>query len=223
MENFLKDEKIEFEDEELTSLIKKLNECFDKSQHNFCETCKAVYEVSNWFDKHQWYYKDKNNYWHDKYELFGKFGLDKTAVCRMSNCYKRFMIDLTNDKSMSEIFRVVRLTPYFENFSPSKLFELLKLSERTLCESIEKDLIKPSMTVKQIREYIKQIEKGDNPANKVLEQPTNNELDDEDIPMAYNPKQHYDFDYFENKSKSQLLNIVWELQKEYERIKNKNK
>jgi hypothetical protein len=217
MENFIKDETLEFEDDELSSLIKQLNKCFENNQKNFCETCKAVFEISDWFDKHQWYYKDKNNYWHDKYELFGKFGLDRTAVHRMSNCYKRFMVDSKAENS-------TRLTYYFKDFSPSKLFELLKLSDESVCDFVEKDLIKSTMTVKQIREFIKAFEKGENPATKVLEKSQETETEeDEEIPMAYNPKQHYDFDYFENKTKAQLLNIVWELQKEYEKLKEKRK
>jgi len=218
MENYLINIDIEFEDKELTSLVKTLEACLRDTQKNFCYLCATIYRISNWFDSNKYYCKDKNNYWHDKYSLLGKFGFEKTAISRLSNCYVRFMIEQHQTHE-------VRLTPYFENFSPSKLFELLKLSERTLCESIEKDLIKPSMTVKQIREYIKQIEKGDNPSNKVLEQTqqNNENVEDEEIPMAYNPKQHYDFDYFENKSKSQLLNMIWELQKEYERLKDKRK
>lgn len=216
MENFIKNESFEFEDEELTKLINKLNECFRYSQYSFCDTCKTVFQISDWFDKHQWYYKDKNNYWHDKYELFNKFGLDRTAVHRMSNCYKKFMYEPTAN--------LVRLTSYYEDFSPSKLFELLKLSDDTLCDLIKKEIIKSNMTVKQIRECIKAIEKGENPVNKVLEQIDNSQTEeDEEIPMAYDPKQHYDFDYFENKTKAQLLNIVWELQKEYEKLKEKKK
>ena len=34
---------------------------------------------------------------------------------------------------------------------------------------------------------------------------------------------NYDFDYFEMKTKSQLLNMIWELQKEYEKLKNKSR
>jgi len=36
---------------------------------------------------------------------------------------------------------------------------------------------------------------------------------EEEIPMVYDPKKVYDFDYFTKKTKNQLINIVWELQK----------
>ena len=84
-----------------------------------------------------------------------------------------------------------------------------------------KQIIKPSMTVKQIREYIKTLKDGSDKAEKVIEDTTINE---DDIPMAYDPKQEYEYSYFETKTKNQLLNIVWELQKAYQKLKsNKEK
>lgn len=87
------------------------------------------------------------------------------------------------------------------------------------------------MSVKQIREYVKNYKALETQNKKLSEEPkVQEEVEkpiEEDIPPAYNPKQHYDFSYFEKQSKAQLLNIVWELQKEYERIvklkNNKNK
>lgn len=74
------------------------------------------------------------------------------------------------------------------------------------------------MTCKQIREYIRTLKDGTDKAEKVVEDTTINE---EEIPMAYNPKQEYEYSYFETKTKNQLLNIVWELQKEYQALKLK--
>ena len=68
------------------------------------------------------------------------------------------------------------------------------------------------MTVKQIRDYIKSLKNG-----------TNEEINEEEIPEAYDPTKKYDFSYFETKTKSQLLNIVWELQKAYQKLKEKRK
>jgi len=52
--------------------------------------------------------------------------------------------------------------------------------------------------------------------------PSESEESEEEIPEAYNPTKHYEFSYFETKTKSQLLNIVWQLQQEYEKFKEKN-
>jgi hypothetical protein len=217
MENFYKETKIEFEDNELNELVKQLSKCFENNQNNFCNTCYCVYKISNWFDTNKWHCQDKNNYWHDKYSLLGKFGFDRTAISRLSNCYTRFMVCYSNEKIN------VRLTSWFENFSPAKLYELLKLSEKTLCGCFNKELIKPTMTVKEIRTYIKSITDGKDKTEKVLEKNEELETTEEEIPMAYNPKLEYEFNYFETKTKSQLLNMIWELQKEYQKIKKGSK
>lgn len=41
--------------------------------------------------------------------------------------------------------------------------------------------------------------------------------------MAYNPKQHYDIEYFDGLSKKQLVNCIWELQKYCEKLTGKIK
>ena len=187
-----------------------LNECFKNQKYNFCQLCYTVYYIAKYFDDNYVGKEKKTNEYFDKEKLFLKFGLDRT-VSRLSNCYKRFMTGFKKDE--------VNLKSWYEGFSPSKLFEMLKISNLTLEESIDKKLIKPDMTVKEIRNYIKQISYGKDKADKVLQK--DNEPSDEEIPMAYNPKNHYDFDYFEMKTKSQLLNMIWELQKEYERLKEK--
>lgn len=203
MEEFIKSD-LDFEDNELHLLMLALQDCFEDNQINFCQTCKTIYDIWSYCKKS--YFKAKNNEYYNSYKLLAKFGFDKKAVNRYKQCYERFVLQGAN----------VLLNDY-KDFSPSKLFELLVLSSETLDELVKKQFIKPTMTVKQIREYIKTVKDGSDKAEKVIEDTTINE---DDIPMAYNPKQHYDFDYFENKNKAQLLNIVWDLQKEYERLKN---
>ena len=75
------------------------------------------------------------------------------------------------------------------------------------------------MTVKQIREYVKQMV-GEDATDKVVEQ-TVEEINEDEIPDAYDPNKKYEFSYFESKSKSQLLNIVMALQTAYQKLKNK--
>ena len=49
------------------------------------------------------------------------------------------------------------------------------------------------------------------------------EINEDEIPMAYDPKKYYDFKYFEEKNKAQLLNMIWDLQKEYQKLKKEIK
>ncbi len=207
MEEFINSD-LDFEDSELHLLMLALQDCFEDNQINFCQTCKTIYDIWSYCKKS--YFKAKNNEYYNSYKLLAKFGFDKKAVNRYKQCYERFVLQGAN----------VLLNDY-KDFSPSKLFELLVLSSDTSDELVKKQFIKPTMTVKQIREYIKTLKDGSDKAEKVIEDTTINE---NDIPMAYDPKQEYEYSYFETKTKNQLLNIVWELQKAYQKLKsNKEK
>lgn len=214
MENFKEEYNLEFDDTSFNSILKELNSCFNDQQNNFCNISFCVYKISIYFDTH-YIGKEKNtNEYYDKNKLLLKFGFDKTAISRLTNCYLRFMTGTT--------FNEIHMKDWFCGFSPSKLFELLKLADLTLENAIDNKLITSQMTVKEIREYIKSLADGKDKAEKVL-QDVNQDIDENEIPQAYNPKQHYDFDYFQDKTKNQLLNMIWELQKEYEKLKEKTK
>lgn len=204
MEEFIKCD-LDFEDKELHLLMLELQHCFEYKQLSFCQICKTIYDIWSYCKKS--YFKAKNNEYYNSYKLLEKFGFDKKAVNRYKQCYERFVFQESNV-----------LYEHYKDFSPSKLFELLVLSSETSDELVKKQFIKPTMTVKQIREYIKTLKEGSDKAEKVIEDTTINE---EDIPMAYDPKQEYEYSYFESKTKNQLLNIVWELQKEYQKLKLK--
>jgi hypothetical protein len=208
MENFIKCD-LEFEDVELSILVRSLSHCFDKQQENFIYICKDVYRIWKYCKGNYW--KAKDNEYYNSYKLLEKFGFDKKAVSRYKQCYEKFIID--NEVTFA-------LAIPLQGFTSSKLFELLPLSQETVFELVNKQIIRPEMTVKQIREYIKNLNDEDNP-EKVIEDTSLSEINEEDIPMAYDPKQEYEYSYFESKTKNQLLNIVWELQKAYQKLKNK--
>lgn len=203
MEEFIKSD-LEFEDNELYWLVERLRDNFNNSQLNFAKTCECIYNIWKYCKGN--YYKAKDNEYYNSYKLLAKFGFDKKAVNRYKNCYERYV----HPQSCS-------LYPIYEDFTSSKLFELLVLSEDTAKNSIINGLVLPTMTVKQIREHIKTLKDGSDKAEKVIEDTTINE---DDIPMAYDPKQEYEYSYFETKTKNQLLNIVWELQKAYQKLKS---
>ncbi len=208
MENFIKCD-LEFEDVELSILVRSLSHCFDKQQENFIYICKDVYRIWKYCKGNYW--KAKDNEYYNSYKLLEKFGFDKKAVSRYKQCYEKFIVD--NEVTFA-------LAIPLQGFTSSKLFELLPLSQETVFELVNKQIIRPEMTVKQIREYIKNLNDEDNP-EKVIEDTSLSEINEEDIPMAYDPKQEYEYSYFESKTKNQLLNIVWELQKAYQKLKNK--
>lgn len=207
MEEFIKSD-LAFEDNELYWLVERLRENFNNLQLNFAKTCECIYNI--WKYCKGSYFKARNGEHYNSYTLLAQFGFDKKAVSRYKGCYENFIVD--NE--------TVALSIPFKDFSPSKLFELLTLSKETAWEFVAKGLIKPTMTVKQIREVIKSVKDGTDKAEKVIEKTTADETSEETIPMAYDPTKHYDFDYFKDLSKQQLINNIWELQKEYERLKS---
>lgn len=209
MEDFKKCD-LTFDDSELSVLVDALNYSFDKNQNTFIYICKDVYRI--WKYCKGSYFKASNGEQYNSYTLLAQFGFDRVAVSRYKQCYENFIVD--NETTLA-------LAIPFKDFSPSKLFELLVLSKETAWELVAKGLIKPTMTVKQIREVIKSIKDGTDKAEKVIEKTTEDESSEETIPMAYDPTKHYDFDYFKDLSKQQLINNIWELQKEYERLKAK--
>ena len=214
MENFKLCTELDFDNAEFNKLLKNMQKYFKDQEKNFCKICFCVYQISTFFDTHYIGAEKKTNEYYDKNKLFEKFGFDKTSVSRLTNCYLKFMTGVDE--------KDINLKSWFSGFSPSKLYELLKVSDLTLEDAIDKKYITPDMTVKQIREYVKSLADGKDKAEKVLEK-IQEEFIEEDIPMAYNPKQHYDWDYFQDKTKNQLLNMIWELQKEYEKLKGKKK
>lgn len=202
---------------QLKKYIKAINKCFDKEQNNFIDLVYYIYELNGLFKDYDQiafgrvYTKSNKEYTFD--DIMQGFGFDRTQVFRFLKTYDKFTV-IGNNKP--------ELVSYIRDFSKSKIFELLTVDEKQLEKDISNGVLRSDMSVKQIREYVKNYKALETQNKKLSEEPKEQEeLEkpiEEDIPLAYNPKQHYDFSYFEKQSKAQLLNIVWELQKEYERI-----
>ncbi len=208
MEEFINSD-LEFEDNELYWLVERLRDNFNDSQLNFAKTCECIYNIWKYCKGN--YYKAKDNEYYNSYKLLAKFGFDKKAVNRYKNCYERYV----HPQSCS-------LYPIYEDFTSSKLFELLVLSEDTAKNSIINGLVLPTMTVKQIREHIKTLKDGTDKAEKVVEV-ANNDYNEEDIPMAFNPEKEYDFEYFNRKTKNELVTICVSYQDYLKKLKSKKK
>ena len=208
MEEFINSD-LELEDNELYWLVERLRDNFNDSQLNFAKTCECIYNIWKYCKGN--YYKAKDNEYYNSYKLLAKFGFDKKAVNRYKNCYERYV----HPQSCS-------LYPIYEDFTSSKLFELLVLSEDTAKNSIINGLVLPTMTVKQIREHIKTLKDGTDKAEKVVEV-ANNDYNEEDIPMAFNPEKEYDFEYFNRKTKNELVTICVSYQDYLKKLKSKKK
>ncbi len=201
---------VSFDDSELSSLVIHLNQCFLNNQYNFVDICVTIHDI--WAHCKKNYIKARDNEMYDSYKLLAKFGFDRQAVNRYKRCFERF-INCSIDCDGKLLYS---LFDSFKKFSPSKLFELLALSNDSLISAIKNKAIIPTMTVKQIREYIKSVKDGTDKADKVLE--TGVDINEDNIPMAFNPKNKYEYSYFETKSKNQLLNIVWELYQAHQKL-----
>lgn len=208
MEEFIKCD-LEFEDGRIQTLISTLRECFDNRQNNFSKICETIYNIWSYCKGNYW--KAKDNEYYNSYTLLEKFGFNKKSVSRYKLCYERFI----HHPSCS-------LHAIYENFTPSKLYELLVLSEDTAKHLIVIGLILPTMTVKQIREVVKTVTGKDKDFNEVVEDTSlkEDEEEPEEEPF-FNPNNHYERDFFENCSMEQLISICLSYQFEYEKLKKK--
>ena len=199
---------------ELTIYIKKLDKCFKKDSDNFAEICFLVFQIHNLFMKNSYgiYLKKNQNMTYSFDTIMNGFGISKSESSRLLSCYEKFITKET-DKPM--------IFAEFYGFSKTKLFELLQVDNEQIKKDLQNKVLRFDFTIKQIRDYVKNLQILEKQQAKLNgnDKEEKEEIVEENIPMAYNPQQHYDFEYFQEKNKAQLLNIVWELQKEYEKLK----
>lgn len=198
--------------ETINNLVSELNNNLSKDNLNFAGLCYLVDQIELFFydcgktDGYGGIYTTNSERYYFS-RLMSEFGFCEKTYDRILKVYKRF-VEIRDD-----VVPVIK--KQYENFSRSKLFEILSVSDTQLKTDLKNGKLKPEMTVKEIREYVKQLKNGSGGADKVLEDQSDetDEINEDEIPMAYDPAQTYEFSYFENLSKNQLLNIVWELQK----------
>lgn len=186
------------------------------NDRNFASLCFFTYELKQLFTKFHYshiYLNVKNSEYNMGYSfdsIMKTFNIDKTQSSRIISCYEKFII-IENQEPI--------INPIFAKFSKSKLYELITIDVQQLKTDLANKVLRPDMSVNTIRQYVKNIKALQNLDKAVNKDKTKEQVIEEEIPMAYNPKQHYDFEYFENKTKNQLLNMIWDLQKEYEKLK----
>ena len=208
---------------QLDKYIKCLNNVFKKENQNFAELCFYVYQVRALFYG--------NKYCHDKKgqvlmfnSIMQQFGLKDTEISRLCSCYDKFIeTTLSEDRITIKSYKIKDI---FFPFSKSKLFELLPVENSQLETDIKNKVLRDDMSVASIREYVKNykaLQKANKKITDEKEDEAQEEINEDEIPMAYDPKKYYEFDYFEEKSKAQLLNMIWDLQKEYQKLKKEIK
>lgn len=211
MENF-KNYKVEFFDENINDLVNGLNYAYSFSQTSFAHLCFSVRKIIDYFKNN--YIRAKDDKYYSSTLLLNAFGFTNSTISKLNRSFDYFCELLTKE--------VPIVKDFYRSFSPSKLFELLPLSLLDVESAIEKSIITPDLSVKEIRKIVKQIVNGD-PAVNVSEN-LMEFIDESEIPMAYNPTQVYSIDYFKKQSKNQLINIVLQLQDEFQKLKlNKEK
>lgn len=206
---------------QLEKYINQMNKLFDKGNQNFVDLIICIRKIKDLFKGYYsyWVYDKKRNMLRFQ-DIMNNFGLDETQVSRLLACYDKYLCFDSSEEKTGKLIDI------FKDFSKSKLFELLPVDSDQLTRDIKNNVVTPNSSVGQIRQYVKNYKAQQKANGKLNEESQIDKPDivEEEIPMAYNPKQEYEFTYFETKTKSQLLNMIWDLQKEYQKLKKeKNK
>ena len=159
---------IEFEEEEINKLVKKLNELHKAQQNDFSTLCYTVYKINAWFlDNEDLVLKSKTNDYYNSKQLFKQLGFTSKQVKRYCNCFTKYMILDDVGSKLKDVFK---------KFSESKLIELLPVEDSTLLEYLNNDDITAEMTVKEIRAFLKS--KSEEDLNVIEESELNTDLEE---------------------------------------------
>lgn len=208
-------------DEKLQQLLTQLDNVFKKENQNFAELCFCVYKIRDLFDQYKWsgkYWYNSKNVLYTFDTIMSGYGISQAESSKLIACYNKYC-----SISESDIYKAkCCIIEEFKGFSKSKLFELLPVPSYQIVEDLKSSVLKYSMTAQSIRQYVKNYQSLQKQQERLNEPTTQEEpetINEDEIPEAYDPKKEYEFAYFESKTKNQLLNIVWDLQKEYQRLK----
>lgn len=164
----LKYNNLEFNEEEINVLVKRLNDLYKSQQSDFANLCYTVYRIDCWFsDNEDVVLKSKTNDYYNKKALFKQLGFTNKQVRRNISCYQKYM---TLDDVGS------KLKDVFKNYSESQLIELLPVENDILMNYINAGDIKPDMTIKEIRAFLKS--KSENNENFEENDEINLEIED---------------------------------------------
>lgn len=208
MENFIKTD-LKVTDNYLNTLLSELNDLFESYTNNFAKICFSVNKILHYCDDHSYKTEKENKFYGylSAKDLLMSFGLSARTVERLNRCYERFCA--------SDLMGEVVILHEYRLFSPSKLFELLPLSITITNTCLEKQIIKPTMTVKEIRQKVKELAGKTDPDDLVaedldkIEEKTLDEQEAE-LPEAFDPKKTHTYEYFKAMSKEALITCLFQ-------------
>ncbi len=216
MEDFV-NFKIDFEDEQINFLITQLSSCYFSNQGVFAKLCFTIYKIRNYFKDS--FYQSKQGDYYNFYSLMQAFGFSKTQACSYRQCYENYC--------HGDSFADVVVKDYYVRFSPAKLIEMLPLSSKMLEAVIDKKIITPDMTCKQIRQKVKELS-GKKESDLVTEDLSQLEEKTEEerlaeLPQAFDPKETHSYEYFKQFSKEVLINYLFQCEDYIKKISKKGK
>ena len=106
---------LEFEDNELDSLVSELKLRFNQQTTCFVEICSTIYKIWKYCKGNYW--KAKDDEYYNSYKLLARFGFDKKAVSRYKCCFEKFITTIFPSSGPYKLY------DEFKDFNPSKLFE----------------------------------------------------------------------------------------------------
>lgn len=210
-ENVKFSDSAEFKDSEiLQNIYKNFRSSINKYHNSKHEICFYLNKLKELFDK----YEDKITINCNYNRLDGLYG----EYTFTQFCSSFFKADISTIYKYIKVYKTFleKYNNYFNAFDVSKLVELLSIDIQILIKDVDNKELIPSMTKVQIRKYVK-MKSG---AGATLE---DEEINEEDIPMAYDPAKHYDDKYFMILAKSQLVNNIISLQDYCEKLQAKIK
>jgi hypothetical protein len=166
---------------------------------SFVGLCRTVYAIKQHFSRENTYLNPDNEIRYRFDDLMAEYGLEKTQTSRLLCSHDKY-------------FDNNEIKPLFAEFSKWKLFYLLSVPTSKLEPDIKAGRISAFSSVKEIRKYVNHNKDKNEPVGISAD---TDEPDDDDIPPVYDPTKYYDFEYVQTRTKNQLINMFWELQKRY--------
>jgi|GEM_PF-4276834 len=167
------------------------------SMENFMQLVTIVNALRERFMKEPIYVMPSTKSGYKFYELMTEYGLDKTEVSRILNCYDKYFADN-------------QLMKPFKEYTKWKLYYLLPLETKRLYELIRSKELTPDSSVRKIRRLVSKnkgiVEK------EITEDVGDVDFDVEKIPKVFDPSNPgYDYAYFEKMSNEARLRTLWEM------------
>ena len=157
------------------------------------------------------------------------FGFSEDYIVRIVRIIDKFFIlgDVSEKKNcLDEVILGVDselkiCLDELKDFSISKLQALLPISIEQIKNAFEIKALSYKSTVKDIKEYVKSL--SEKVENKVIEnlEPTTDEELSALVERSFDIKNKYDFEYFRQRSKSELIDIAFTCYQKYYELKDK--